>query len=79
MCATTLACADKSPAVACDWGRGWCTTQFHPEASSQWFSECVTGGLIAPPEIGYSTVGDDAGKVLIANWLRNIVNRKALC
>lgn len=72
-CATTLACAEKSPAVACDWGRGWCTTQFHPEASSQWFSECVAGGLIAPPEIGYSPVGDDAGKALIANWLRGIV------
>eukprot|EP00035_Acanthoeca_spectabilis_P032940 m.21234 g.21234 ORF g.21234 m.21234 type:complete len:276 (+) comp5672_c0_seq1:30-857(+) len=69
--AETLARTPTSPAVACDWGRGWWSTQFHPEAPSSWFSELVTAGLIEcqAPQGVYTAAGDEAGERLIANWL----------
>ena len=67
--ATVLATTDDSPAVALDYGGGWLSTQFHPEASHTMFQHWVDAGIIgAPaPEIAYRELG--TGRALIANFL----------
>jgi GMP synthase-like glutamine amidotransferase len=65
--ATVLATTDDSPAVALDYGGGWLSTQFHPEASHTMFQHWVDAGIIGAPEIAYRELG--TGRALIANFL----------
>jgi len=68
---TVLAKTEDSPCVAVDWGRGWVSTQFHPEASDASFKHWVDNGVVKPPteEKAYRPL--DSGRKLLANFLSN--------
>ena len=62
-----------SPAVAVDWGGGWISTQFHPEAPACWFQHLVDSGIVsAPPAAHPYSAQLDCGPALIANFLRAV-------
>ena len=68
--AVALAKTDDSPAVAIDYGGGWVSTQFHPEASHSAFQHWVDSHVIKPPceERKYRPLV--SGRRLIGNFLR---------
>ena len=50
--ATILAATADSPAVALDYGGGWYSVQFHPEASHAIFQHWVDQKVIGQPISG---------------------------
>lgn len=60
-----------SPAVALDYGEGWVSTQFHPEASSQFFRWLVETELIAGPAEAF-LCPLPSGAALIGNFIRRL-------
>mmetsp|Transcript_90955 Transcript_90955/g.253114 ORF Transcript_90955/g.253114 Transcript_90955/m.253114 type:complete len:267 (+) Transcript_90955:117-917(+) len=67
---TVLASTADSPAVALDYGGGWQSTQFHPEASYRVFQHLADQGVIGQPPIGLPYRPAPAGRALLANFLR---------
>ena len=71
--AVVLATTEDSPAVAIDYGGGWLSVQFHPEASHSSFQHWVDEGIIRPPspELAYCPLA--SGRILLANFLAKSV------
>jgi GMP synthase-like glutamine amidotransferase len=68
--ATVLATTGDSPAVALDYGQGWCSVQFHPEASSSFFQHLVNEGVVGTPEPGVQFRELRSGAALLDNFLK---------
>ena len=69
--AKVLATSIDSLMVAMDYGNGWVSTQFHPEASHTAFQHWVDSGVILPPpseEKKYRSLA--SGRNLINNFLK---------
>jgi GMP synthase-like glutamine amidotransferase len=67
--AVILETTEDSPAIAIDYGGGWRSVQFHPEASHSTFQHWVDEGIIRPPpsEMAYCPLA--SGRTLLANFL----------
>jgi GMP synthase-like glutamine amidotransferase len=67
--ATVLATTADSPSVALDYGGGWCSVQFHPEASEAIFQHWVGAGVLKAPAVGEAFRPLGTGRRLLSNFL----------
>ena len=75
--ATVLASTADSSAVAIDYGGGWCSVQFHPEATHSIFQHWSDAGIVGPPPLDAPYRPVSSGAELLSNFICGATNHQA--